>query len=98
MSGTSGGKATFTVDASVSDAGVMTYQWQKSANNTDWTNIAGATNASYTTDTLSISDNGMNYSCLVTNTKEFLLLVLVRLPIALINYPKPFGITIDFFR
>src|SRR5205814_7322403 len=41
---------------------VAAYQWM-----TNWTPIPGATNGSYTTPTLSLSDSGLVYSVTITN-------------------------------
>ena len=55
--------ATFTVAASVNSAVPLTYQWQKQeAGSGPWTNIAGATSASYTTGVLTVlADNTDKY-------------------------------------
>lgn len=59
--------ATFTV--SVTGVGDATYQWQKQeAGIGDWTNITGATSASYTTGTLTVaSDDGDNYRVVISS-------------------------------
>ena len=67
---TIGNTATFTVIAAVSDGGALTYKWQKSADGSMWNDITGAINASYTTGTLVIGDNGSHYRCVVTNTNN----------------------------
>ena len=60
----------FSVGAKIYDGGTLSYQWQISTDNGGtWNNISGATNASYTTGTVNISDNGTQYRCTVTNTK-----------------------------
>lgn len=63
--------ATFTVTASATNSGVLSYQWQKqeSDDTTTWTNISGATSASYTTGaTSAASDNGDKYRVVVSAT------------------------------
>lgn len=53
---------TLTVDATVT-SGNLTYQWQKKANTEGarWSNISGATAASYTTDVLVQADDGTEF-------------------------------------
>ncbi len=47
----------------------LTYQWQVSTNNgTSWTNVAGATTATYTINSLDNSLNGNQYRVIVTGT------------------------------
>ena len=46
--------------------GTLTYQWQESNDNTNWTNIANATNFNYLVDR-SIATIGTYYRCQVTN-------------------------------
>ncbi len=68
-----GEKAIFTVTATSSDGGVLTYQWQQSANGgTNWVNASGTgkTGVTYTTDNLTYANNGYLYRCLITNTKN----------------------------
>ena len=62
--------ATFTVAATSPDNGTLSYQWQvlSTAITATWTNISGATNASYTTGSLTLSNNGYRYRVNVTNT------------------------------
>lgn len=53
------------VEATVSDGGTLSYQWQKSLDRDSWTNVDNATNATYTP---SSSNNGVTYyRCVVTN-------------------------------
>jgi uncharacterized repeat protein (TIGR02543 family) len=63
---TVGQSVTFTVAASKTDAGTLSYQWQKLISST-WTNIASATSTSYTFTTTATSDAG-DYRVIVTNT------------------------------
>ena len=59
--------ATFTVAATGDPA--PAYQWQRSSNGTSWTDIAGATAASYTTPaTSAASDDGSYFRVTATNT------------------------------
>jgi uncharacterized repeat protein (TIGR02543 family) len=61
---TVGQSVTFTVAATASDSGVLSYQWQKGGSN-----INGANSASYTFTPASASDAG-DYRVVVTNTKN----------------------------
>jgi hypothetical protein len=64
-----GGTAVFTIEAEVSYGGSLTYQWQVSTDKGEsWTDIEGATEASYKTPAASLADNGKQYRCKVTNT------------------------------
>lgn len=65
-----GGCAAFSVDASSPDGGSLRYQWQSSTDGISWSDISGATDASYQTGVLTASDNGTEYRCIVTNTKS----------------------------
>lgn len=66
-----GQTATFTIAAVAPDSGILTYQWQRyPSGSTNWSNITGATSASYTTGTLALSDSGSRYRCVVTNSKN----------------------------
>lgn len=62
--------ATFTVAATSPDSGTLSYKWQllTTALTATWTDIAGATSATYTTGTLSLTNNGYQYRAVVTNT------------------------------
>ncbi len=60
-----GSGASFT--AAASGAG-LTYQWQLSTNSGGtWTNIGGATNATYSTGAAAFAMNGNQYRCIVSN-------------------------------
>ena len=61
-----GDTASFSVAATSPDGGTLTYQWQVYSGS--WSNIDGATSASYTTGTLAVTDSGKKYRCVVTNT------------------------------
>ncbi|MEY2641585.1 MAG: hypothetical protein RLZZ368_232, partial [Actinomycetota bacterium] len=68
-----GATATFSVTASTSYSETLSYQWQKaeSTNLASWSNISGATLASYTTpSTSSTNDNGDKYRVVVTATAD----------------------------
>lgn len=59
-----GSTATFSITATGTPA--PTYQWQKNAG-AGWSNISGATSASYTTPTLVEADDADLFRCVVTN-------------------------------
>jgi hypothetical protein len=61
---TIGQSVTFTVAATASDSGTLSYQWQKGG-----VDISGATSASYTLTPASTSDAG-DFRVIVTNTKN----------------------------
>ena len=56
--------ANFTVEATGSD---LSYQWQKSTDNgSNWTDITGETNTTYTTGKTTMDMSGYQYHCVVT--------------------------------
>lgn len=58
--------ATFTVEATGEN---LSYQWQQSTDNgSNWTDIGGATDATYTTEATTTSMNGYQYRCVVSNS------------------------------
>lgn len=59
-----GDAATFTVEATGS--GELSYRWQQSADGTAWTDIPGATSASYTVPAATMEMDGHQYRCVVT--------------------------------
>lgn len=61
-----GTDVTFSIEASSDTA--LTYQWQRSTNNSTWASISGATNSTYSVNAQS-AINGYYYRCLVTNTR-----------------------------
>lgn len=61
-----GATATFSVTASATGGGSLSYQWKK--NGTNVSGGSGGTTASYTTGTLGTSDDGATYTCDVTET------------------------------
>jgi hypothetical protein len=66
-----GGTATLTVSASVTDGGILSFQWYSNAqsSNEDGSAIASATSASYTTPALT-SSGDYYYYCVITNTNS----------------------------
>src|ERR1051326_2206794 len=63
-----GQTATFTV---VATGGGLSYQWQSMpSGGSVFTNIPGATLASYTTGVLALTDNGTQFRCVVTNAQN----------------------------
>ena len=62
---TAGNPATFTVVPDANPA--ATLQWQSSPDGTTWTDLAGATSASYTTDATSLSNSDTQYRCVLSN-------------------------------
>lgn len=58
-----GDAATFTVEATGS--GDLSYRWQQSADGTAWTDIPGATSASYTVPAATMEMDGYQYRCVV---------------------------------
>lgn len=64
---TEGGTATFTVVTSGTEP--LSYQWQQSTDSgQSWTDIDGATDATYTTEATTTSMNGYQYRCVVSNS------------------------------
>ncbi len=63
---TEGESATFTIEASGSES--LSYQWQKSTNGSDWTNIGGATSATYAITNTTKDMSGTQYRCVVTGS------------------------------
>ena len=61
-----GSSANFTVIASA-DIGTLSYQWQKRGSGGTWSNISGATSATYSIDSVTSDDTG-EYRCIVTNS------------------------------
>ena len=65
---TEGNPATFAVTA-VTASDVQSYQWQQSMNGgSNWTNIDGATDASYTIDNTTTDMSDYQYRCVVTGS------------------------------
>ncbi len=59
----SGATASFTVKA----IGEVTYQWQSSADGTNWSNVDGATSATLTISNTSTNMSGTKYRCAITH-------------------------------
>jgi hypothetical protein len=69
LSGTAKQGDVLTSSSSWSPAGAhLTYQWQRSADGTTWTNISGSTNSS---DTLTVADEGDGVRVVVTATNSY---------------------------
>ena len=64
---TEGEKAEFTVTATGTG---LTYQWQQKTNGGAWTEIADATDATYTIAATTLSMNGYQYRCVVKNSTD----------------------------
>lgn len=60
---TAGEDVTFTVEASGYS---LSYKWQSSSDGTAWTDVSGATSATYTF-TAETTDNGKSYHCVITD-------------------------------
>jgi sugar lactone lactonase YvrE len=56
-----------TVSIAASGTSPLTYQWQRSTDGATWTDIAGATNSSYTTTPLLRTDSGLQLRVIVNN-------------------------------
>lgn len=67
-----GGEETATFTVIASGVGDLVYQWQKaeSTSNTVFVNIDGANSASYTTDVVSLDDDGDVYRVIVSSTSN----------------------------
>ncbi len=66
-----GASVTFTVEASVTEGGTLSYQWQiYDAENDCWGSLAGATSASLSYGEVDEHSNGNIYRCIVTNTED----------------------------
>ena len=69
-----GATATFSVTVEAADSGiggVLSYQWQVLADGgSSWSNIDGATINSYTTPAVALDNDGYQYRCQATNTKN----------------------------
>jgi photosystem II stability/assembly factor-like uncharacterized protein len=59
---------TITLEVTVSGTAPFSYQWQRSPDGATWTDIAGATAASYTTPALLRTDSGVRFRVIVSNT------------------------------
>ena len=59
---------TLTVAATTTDGGTISYQWQQLPVGGSWSDISGATFASYTTPALATSDSGIKYRAIAKST------------------------------
>lgn len=68
---TVGQTAAFSAGATVTVAGdTLSYQWQKApSGSSTYSDISGATSSSYTTSTLTMTDNGNKYRCVITEVE-----------------------------
>ena len=65
---TNGTSATFAVTATTPGSG-LAYQWQSSPDGTNWTNVSGATSASYAlTELTETGYSGLRYRCIVSSS------------------------------
>ena len=62
-----GASASFAVAVTVPASGTISYQWQKKDSGGNWADIANATAATYTMNSVAAGDAG-DYRCVVTNT------------------------------
>ena len=62
---TAGSGATLSISPDANPA--ATFQWQSSPDGTTWTNVPGATSASYDIPATSASDSGTRYRCVLSN-------------------------------
>ena len=66
-----GDKAVFSVEAKVEDGGSLSYQWQQSRNQgKDWEIIGDANKSSYEINNVSLQHNGLQFKCVITNTRD----------------------------
>lgn len=79
--------ATFTVEATGSD---LSYQWQQSTDNgKNWTNIASANAAEYTTGKTTMDMSGTQYRCVVSNSAGSVTSNAVTLTVTALPEPEP---------
>ena len=64
----SGQSATFTIGASVSDSGALTYQWQVATETGSFSDLSGATQATLELTNASFAQNQFRYQVVVTNS------------------------------
>lgn len=66
-----GEKAVFVIEANVEDGGTLSYQWQQSQNQgQDWKMIEGANTSSYIIEGVSLQHDGLQFKCVITNTRD----------------------------
>ncbi len=79
--------ATFTVEATGSD---LSYQWQQSTDNgKNWTNIASANAAEYTTGKTTMDMSGTQYRCVVKNSIDEVTSNAATLTVTALPEPEP---------
>ena len=62
--------ATFSVQASITFSGTLSYQWQRRPDsNSSWSNFVGETSSSLSLSGLSVSDSGKQYRCVVSGNQ-----------------------------
>ncbi|MDD5135749.1 MAG: immunoglobulin domain-containing protein, partial [Candidatus Omnitrophica bacterium] len=89
MTLTVGQKATFSI-LSVRGTSPFRYQWQRKDASGAWSNIAGATSASYTIENAVINDTA-NYRCIVTNDYGFTIAEVITLTVLAPDVTPPTG-------
>lgn len=60
---------TMKLTANVATSGTLSYQWQNSADGVNWSDISGANAKTYSA-AVTAEDNGMNYRCVVRNSRD----------------------------
>ena len=79
--------ANFTVEATGSD---LSYQWQKSTDNgSNWTDITGETNTTYTTGKTTMDMSGTQYRCVVKNSIDEVTSDAATLTVTALPEPEP---------
>ena len=85
--------AAFSVTAEAADSkigGVLSYQWQLSKDGgSNWSDIKDSRENSYTTAAVAFTDNGLQYRCIVTNTKDKMTATIFSNPAILTIVARP---------
>lgn len=64
------GAASFSVVATITAGGLLSYQWQESSNNgVSWSNLAGKTSSTLTLSSLNTNSDGYRYRCAISGTE-----------------------------
>jgi alpha-tubulin suppressor-like RCC1 family protein len=64
------GSASFSVAATITAGGLLSYQWQVSTDSgTTWSNLAGSTSSTLTLSSLNTSSDGYRYRCAISGTE-----------------------------
>lgn len=80
--------ATFTVNATGTEP--LSYQWQQSTDNgSNWTEITGETNTTYTTGKTTMDMNGTQYRCVVKNSIDEVTSDAATLTVTALPEPEP---------